>query len=164
MPSNSLLEKNSIFKLQSNYDNTSLDYFDAFQNKIFTEIQKQPGENNKEQVSSDEYIIVTKTTYNNSYRTTKRLYQTGKIEEVIIKEEATFAENEKEQLFSLGNITEDELATINEVLESLSNEPFIKENFSESYGISIRLNEKDKILYSAEYFNQEDINNIISKY
>ena len=109
---------------------------------------------------SEGYIIITKVTYNNNYRTTIRLYSNGKLEQSTIKEETVYQEGDKEKYVDIGEVTEEELATIKDIINKMSKEEMKKTDLSDSYGISVRLRKSDKILYSAEYFDQEEINTI----
>ena len=109
---------------------------------------------------SEGYIILTKVTYNNNYRTTIRLYSDGKLEQSTIKEETVYQEGDKEKYVDIGEVTEEELSTIKEIINKMAKEEMKKTDLSDSYGISVRLRKSDKILYSAEYFNQEEINTI----
>lgn len=119
------------------------------------------------QETKDEYIILTKVSYTDSYRTTKRLYSTGKMDQSTIKEETTVTEQSKEKYVAIGSISDEDLTIIKETIEAMSKEKFKREDFSDSHGISVRLKPKDKVLYSAEYFTQDNVNKlnyIIEKY
>jgi hypothetical protein len=62
---------------------------------------------------------------------------------------------------------EEDLKVIKDTIQNMSKATFKQTNFSNNYGISIKLNKKDKIFYSAEYFEQNDVDklyNIINKY
>ncbi len=135
---------------------------------IFNEKQEKKEEPESEIVETkEEYIILTRITYKDGYRTTIRLYSTGKLEQSTIKESTTVANEEKDKYIRIGSVTEDELKTINETIQKLSEVSFKQDNFSNSYGISVRLKAKDKVLYSLEYFDQTEVNkiyNIINKY
>ena len=106
------------------------------------------------------YIILTKVSYKSNYRTTIRLYSDGKLEQSTIKEETVYTNDYKEDYIDIGEMSESDLETITNTIEAMSKEEMKKDNLSDSYGISIRLKKNDKILYSAEYFDQEEINTI----
>ena len=135
-----------------------------------TSEEANKGEDTKEEKpveTSKEYILLTREVYKDSYRTTIRLYSTGKLEQSTIKEEATINSSEKEKFINIGSASEEELNTIKETINKMSKEEFKEDNLSEGYGITIKLNPKDKILYNAEYFNQKDVDtiyNIIKNY
>ena len=137
-----------------------------FSNKEVPPVEEEKKEEEPVE-TEEEYVILTRVTYNDSYRTTIRLYSTGKLEQSAIKEATTASNVQKEVFVNIGDMSEQDLTTIKQTLDVMSQEKFKQDNFSESYGITIRLSKKDKILYSAEYFNQASVDilyNIIKKY
>lgn len=142
----------------------------ATEEYLFSDKEEPPAEEQKKDEpveTKEEYVILTRVTYKDSYCTTIRLYSTGKLEQSSIKEATTASSVQKETFVNIGNMSEEDLSTIKNTLDVMSQENFKQDNFSESYGITIRLSKKDKILYSAEYFNQNSVDilyNIIKKY
>ena len=102
--------------------------------------------------TKDEYIILTKVSYNGSYRTTKRLYSTGRMDQSTTKEETTISNQEQEKYVAIGSMTDEDLAVVKETIESMSKEKFKREDFSDSHGISLRLKPKDKVLYIIYFY------------
>lgn len=114
----------------------------------------------------NEYVILTWVYYKNNYCTTIRLYSNGKLEQNSIPEATVYEENNKTYV-NIGNLKDEELTTIKEAITAMSKEEMKRDNLSDGHGISIRLLPTDKILYDAEYFDQNEVNkiyNIISKY
>ena len=136
---------------------------------IFNEKEEQKEEEKESEIleTEEEYIILTREKYSGSYRTTIRLYSTGKLEQSTVLDETTKSKGQKDKYISIGTMKEEDLKVIKDTIQNMSKAAFKQTNFSNNYGISIKLNKKDKIFYSAEYFEQNDVDklyNIINKY
>ena len=113
------------------------------------------------------YIIVSRTTYKNNTRIVTRLYSTGELERSATQDNTVIASDYKEIYAKIGSVTEEELKTIKTTIEKMSIKGMLKDSYSNSYGLSIKIDKDKSVLYSAEYYDQEDVNtiyNIINKY
>ncbi len=129
--------------------------------------EKQKETEQKPEETTKDYIILTRTTYSGSYRTTLRVHSTGVLEQSTVKEDTVVNPNQQEKYINVGELTDYELTTIKETVSKMANEEKKQTDLSNGYGIEVRLTSRDKILYSAEYFSQENVNRlhqILNKY
>jgi len=150
--------------------------FNAFKNVekpkeeyIFDEGAKEEEKKEDPEIeeTTKDYIIVTRTTYKGVYRTTIRIHSTGVIEQCTIKEDTVYDPTQEEKYIKIGELTDYEITLIKETVARMANEQKKQSNLSEGYGLEVRLTSKDKIMYSAEFFSQENtdkIYNIVKKY
>ena len=119
------------------------------------------------EVEEGEYVILTWVYYKNNYCTTIRLYSNGKLEQSTVSEDAVYSNNNTANYVDIGTMSDNDLTTIKNIISKMSKEELKRQNLSDGHGISVRLNPTDKILYDAEYFDQQEVNNIyniIQKY
>jgi len=143
-------------------DKDELDKEEQEQKTIEIERQKK-----EESEIEEGYIIVSRTTYKNNSRIITRLYSNGELERCAIKDETVMASAYKETYAKIGTLTVEELKTIKETIDTMSSKGMRKEGYSNSFGISVKTDKNKSILYSAEYYDQEDVNtiyNILNKY
>jgi len=129
-------------------------------------IEKERAEKEESEIEEG-YIIVTRTTYKNNTRLITRLYSTGELERCALKDEPVIASDYKESYAKIGNVTEEELKTIKTTIEKMSSKGMRKDGYSNSYGIAVKTDKNKDVLYSAEYYDQADVNtiyNILNKY
>lgn len=110
-------------------------------------------------------ILVSKVTYNHPYKETLKICSNGKIYESKIIDELTMSGEPQEQFVETGLLSSEDVKMLKNIITEMRSEELKSDNFSESYGISIKLKGND--LYSCEYFSQEkvnELNNIIKKY
>ena len=131
-----------------------------------TNIKDEAPASEKEE-ETGEYVILTWVYYKNNYCTTIRLYSNGKLEQSTVAEDAVYSNNNTANYVSIGTMSDNDIDTIKKIISNMSKEELKRQNLSDGHGISVRLKPNDKILYDAEYFDQQEVNNIyniIQKY
>ena len=110
-------------------------------------------------------ILAKKTTYEYPYKTVIKVNKNGGIYKSKIIDELTKEGPPKDKFSKVGTITNEDLITIEEIINEMKEEQKKSSNYSESYGLAVNIG--DSSLYGCEYFSQENVdklNSIIQKY
>ena len=109
-------------------------------------------------------VLLEKTTYHYPYKKVIRINDDGKIYEAKIVDELSASGTAPKNDYSYTkNVSDEDLESIKSIINHMGTEE--RNNHSESYGISVNLDEDT--LSGCEYFNQKEVdklNSIIIKY
>lgn len=107
----------------------------------------------------DANVLVEKVIYKYPYETSVRILKNGDVEKSKIIDELTKNGAPTHKYEKVRKLTKSEKEELDAILTNMNNQELKKENFSKSYGLVIKL-DGEKLLYSAEYFEQSDIDNL----
>lgn len=110
-------------------------------------------------ITDNDNILVKKITYEYPYKESMIILNNGIIKKSIIVDELTVNGLQKDEYKKIGKLTKNEKEELNNILENMKNQELKNSSFSTGYGISVKINDTNT-LYSAEYFEQSDIDNL----
>ena len=103
-------------------------------------------------------ILAKKTTYEYPYKTVIKVNKNGGIYKSKIIDELTKEGPPKDKFSKVGTITNEDLITIEEIINEMKEEQKKSSNSSESYGLAVNIG--DSSLYGCEYFSQENVDKL----
>ena len=110
-------------------------------------------------------ILIEKITYDYPYKTVIKVNKNGEIYKSKIIDELTVEGPAKDNFSKVGDISKNDLISIENIINEMKGETQKSSNFSDDYGIAININESS--LYGCKYFSQENVdklNSIMQKY
>ncbi len=107
-----------------------------------------------------DFVILSKTSYNYPNKEIIHILSNGDIERSNIVDELTINGAPKSEFEKIGKLSSSELNNLKSIIDQLKQKELKKENYSQDYGLAIKIDDKDNSLYGAEYFEQEKVNEL----